>query len=113
MQAEALSGVHHETRNLRIRVIAGLLFTMLPTLEACAKDAVKEDSTTRACAQCDTIQAIVPRPIDLSGKGYFVYELFVNMDKTGVTHVVTVGTTGAMQTCDRVKIIGGTVEPIV
>lgn len=35
------------------------------------------------------------------------------MAKTGVTHVVTVGTTGAMQTCDRVKIIGGTVEPIV
>lgn len=35
------------------------------------------------------------------------------MDKTGVTHVVTVGTAGAMQTGDRVKIIGGTVEPIV
>jgi len=83
---------------------------MLRTLEACAKDAVKEDSTTRACAQCDTIQAIVPRPIDVSGNGYFVYELFVNMDKTGVTHVVTVGT---MQTGDRVKIIGGTVEPLV
>ncbi len=36
---------------------------MLPTQEACAKDAVKEDCTARACAHCDTIQAIVPRPI--------------------------------------------------
>ena len=74
------------------------------------------NSSTQSCDQCGVIVAIVQRVIDTGSPyvsdGYFVYDLHIRMEKTGLLRTVTVGTEGALVEGQRVKVSGGTVEPV-
>jgi hypothetical protein len=73
-------------------------------------------NSPQRCDQCGVIVAIVPSVLDTGSPyvsdGYFVYDLFIRMEKTGLLRRVKTGTQGALFEGQRVKVWGGTVEPV-
>lgn len=85
---------------------------------ACARDRTRPQETqpespTRACSQCGIIEAISPRLISAGANGYYTYDLFVRMEKTGLLRIVPSPTVGPMEIGDRVQVMGGVAQPFL
>jgi hypothetical protein len=70
------------------------------------------DEAERSCYRCGTIEAIMQRIVPAGINGYYVYDIHVRMDKTGLLRVVPAPQRGTLDVGDRVSIMGGVVQPI-
>jgi hypothetical protein len=64
------------------------------------------------CDKCGTIEAVIPRIVTIGGGGFYVYDVVVKMDKTGLRKRIPLNTMGAMDKGDRVRVWGGSVDPL-
>lgn len=66
----------------------------------------------KSCYRCGTIEAITQRILPAGINGYYVYDIHVRMEKTGLLKVVPVPMRGSLDVGDRVSIMGGVVQPV-
>lgn len=92
--------------NIPAFLLGMLLAGMLTSPEAKEKQA-------RACYQCGTIEAVLPRITAIGPNGFYTYDLLIKMEETGLTRRIPVATVGAMDVGDRVSVMGGTVVPVL
>lgn len=71
------------------------------------------EKTNKPCKQCGVIEAVVPRVVSSGPNGFFTYALVIRMDQTGLRRNITVSTVGPMNVGDRVRVMGGTVQPLM
>jgi hypothetical protein len=90
------------------------LFAAVALAALCAipPAAAVEQQGKRTCYRCGTIEAITPRLVPAGINAYYVYDIHVRMEKTGLLHVVPVPMRGAMDVGDRVSVMGGVVQPV-
>jgi hypothetical protein len=96
--------------------IAGRLFAALSLAALCAAPlagyAADKQRDERGCYRCGTIEAITQRIVPAGVNGYFVYDIHVRMEKTGLLHVVPAPQRGTLDVGDRVSVMGGVVQPV-